>query len=130
AAGAYQFAGQPEIASRALLAARLYDPFVAPGRLHHGPALGDGEAERLLAVDVLARLAGVDGDQGVPVIRRGDDHRIDVLEVEQLAVVGEGGAGLAGRLLHPRLGFREPAFVHVADGHSVLEVDAQVAAPL
>ena len=51
--------------------------------------------QRLLAVHVLARLAGVDRDQRVPVVGRGDDDRVDVLVVEQLAVVGVGLAGPA-----------------------------------
>ena len=38
--------------------------------------------QRLLDVHVLARLARVDGDRHVPVIRRADEHGVDVLAVE------------------------------------------------
>ena len=41
--------------------------------------------QRLLAVDVLARLAAHDGRQGVPVVGRGDDHAVDRRVVEHLA---------------------------------------------
>jgi hypothetical protein len=46
---------------------------------------GDHERERLLHVDVPARLAGMDHLQGMPVIRRADDHGIHVFQVEQPA---------------------------------------------
>ena len=42
------------------------------------PGFRPGERHGLLDVEVLARLAGVDRLQGVPVGRRGDDHRVDV----------------------------------------------------
>ena len=71
---------------------------------------------RLLHVHVLARLAGPDGHQGVPVIGRGDRDRVDGLVLEQLAVVGVG----LGRFLRPVLdvlgaGFQD-LLVDIADG--------------
>ena len=51
------------------------------------PALGTHSDSGFSHVDVLAGLAGVDGLQGVPVVRRADDDGVDVLAVEQLAVV-------------------------------------------
>jgi hypothetical protein len=45
----------------------------------------DGQAERLLDVDVLAGAAGIDELQRVPVVRRGDDDSIHVLLFEELA---------------------------------------------
>ena len=45
------------------------------------------QRQRLLDVDVLAGVGRVDGDLRVPVIGRGDQHRIEVLLLEQLAVV-------------------------------------------
>ena len=92
------------------------------GDLDHGLALGDGQRQRLLAVDVLALAHGVDGDQGVPVVGRGDDDGVDVLAVEQLAevLVGfdftyrflEAVAGLLD-LVHGPVAV---AAIHVADG--------------
>ena len=46
--------------------------------------------DRLLDVDVLAGLDGIDGLPGVLVVGRGDDHGIDVRVFQQLAVVGIG----------------------------------------
>ena len=45
--------------------------------------VGDG----LFAVDVFARLHGIDQDAHVPVVGRGDDHGVDIFAVEQRAVV-------------------------------------------
>ena len=52
--------------------------------------LEDVVRARLLDVHVLARLAGPDGLQRVPVVRGGDGDRVDVLVVEHLADVAEG----------------------------------------
>ena len=41
---------------------------VFPGGLDYLPALGHGQRKRLLAVDVLAGLTGVDRREGVPVV--------------------------------------------------------------
>ena len=65
-----------------------------PGRLDHRPPLGDDQRQRLLAVHVLAGVAGVDRHQGVPVVRDGDDHRVHVLAVEHLAVVAAAAGAL------------------------------------
>src|SRR5262245_24937999 len=122
-----QLAGLAELLGGALLAAGLDDAVVLAGCLDHRPPLGDGQAERLLAVDVLAGLAGVDGDQGVPVVGHGDDDGIDVLAVEQLAVVADGERGLAGLLLDAGPGLFEPGLIDLADRDAVLDVDAEVA---
>src|ERR1035441_659415 len=45
---------------------------------------------RLLHVDVLARLHRLGGDARMQVIRRGDDHGVDVLAREHLAIVARG----------------------------------------
>ena len=49
--------------------------------------LVDRVGHRLFAVDVLARLHGVDGHLGVPVVGRGDQDSVDVLAIEEPAVV-------------------------------------------
>ncbi len=58
-----------------------------PRRLDHGATLGDGDRQRLLDIHILAGLAGGDGLDGVPVVGRGDDERVDVRTVEQHAEV-------------------------------------------
>ena len=40
------------------------------------------------AIDILAGLHGVDGDLRVPVVRRADRHRLNIIPVEDLPVVG------------------------------------------
>ena len=62
----------------------------APGplrRVHEGVGALDGVAHALLDVDVAARLHGRHGHGHVQVIRRRDDDGVDLLGVEQLAVV-------------------------------------------
>src|ERR1051326_8441387 len=57
-------------------------PVVPDLRDHSGPerkltkpaGVGDRVRERLLTIDVLARLDGCRGDGSVPMIRSGDDH--------------------------------------------------------
>ena len=70
-----------------LLRADLHDAVGLLGDLAELLPLVDRERERLLAVDVLAGLHGVDADLGVPVVGRADDDGVDVLAVEDLAVV-------------------------------------------
>ncbi len=52
---------------------------IAFDRVRHPAPLGDGERGGLLQIDVLARAHGIDGEPGVLVIGRGDQHRVDVL---------------------------------------------------
>src|SRR5262249_13385199 len=91
-----QVAGAAGVGGRALLAARLeHDAVPGDGRAHGAP-LGDGQGERLLAVDVLLRLARLNHGDGVPVVRRADLDRVDVLAPEHLAKVHEGVAAAIG----------------------------------
>ena len=53
-----------------------------------GPFL-HAEGERLLDVDVLAGVEGIDGDRRVPVVRRRDDHGVQPGHLQQLAMVAE-----------------------------------------
>ena len=52
----------------------------------HTP-LADVQRQRLLGVDILAGLAGVDGGQHSLEFLSGDDHRIDVFTFQDLLVV-------------------------------------------
>ena len=65
----------------------------------------------LFAVDVLAGLAGFDERDGVPVVGRGDDHRVHVHRIEHLAVV----AACAAVLLRRK--FFRALHVYVGDRH-------------
>ena len=73
--------------ARPVLGADLDHAAVLAGRRHHLLPFPQVVRERLLDVDVLARLAGPDRRQGMPVVRQGDDHRVDALVVEDFAGV-------------------------------------------
>src|SRR5207249_486277 len=81
--------------------------------------LVDGVGQWLFEVDVLARLEGPQGREGVHVVRRADDDGLDVFLVEEAAkVLVEAGprVGLPGRA--------GAVDVHVAQGDDVLAADA------
>ena len=82
----------------------------AHGLDHHSP-LADRMAQGLFAVHVLARLAGMDAGQVVPVLRRGIDDDVHVLAVQQRAVVL---VGLAAIILGPLLGTLQ---IEIGHGH-------------
>ena len=71
------------------LVAELGHDLVFLGGLHQGPDLADGVRQRLLAVDVLAPFDRGHRRHGVGMVRRADDHRVDLVAhlVEHLAVV-------------------------------------------
>ena len=71
--------GQGPVVAGTALRAVLDDPVVPPGGLDGDPAFMDVVAARFFDVDVLARLAAPDRDQGVPVVGRGDRDRVDRL---------------------------------------------------
>src|SRR5262249_42301492 len=116
--------GGAELAVGALLAAGLQDAVELAHRVDHGRGLVGGQRQRLLAVNVLLRLAGIDGEDGVPVVGGGDDDGVDVVALEEVAVVVVGGAalvsaGLGGvgvALLDGGLGALAAGGVHVAHG--------------
>ncbi len=94
-----------------LLAAGLHHALVFARRVQHPAPVGHGEREWLLAVHILARVAGRHGHQGVPVIGRAHNHRIDIFLLQQLAEIVEtlrAAVGHRQALLQKRL-------VHVAD---------------
>ena len=73
---------------------------VAAGGLDHAPPFPDVVAAGLLDEDVLARLAGPDRAQGVPVVGRGDRYGVDAAVREQLLLMLIGRRLVAERLLH------------------------------
>ena len=73
--------------ARPVLGTDLDHSLVFAGRRHHLLPFPQVVRERLLDIDVLARPAGPDRRQGMPVVRQGDDHRVDALVVEDSAWV-------------------------------------------
>ena len=114
--GLHGLDGLLEVLRRPLLGADRHDLVVLPRGGDHRLALGDVVADGLLAVDVLAGHHGVDRRQGVPVVGRGDDDGVDVLAVEQLAIVLDGLGVDAPGLLHLRGGLGGVAVVDVGRG--------------
>ena len=106
-----------EVPPAALLRADLDDAVRLAGRVAHPDGGFDRVRDRLFAVDILAGRDRVDGHLAVPVIGRADEHRVDVVSVEDapvLFVALDLGAALpAGqcghRVVHAHL-------VHVARG--------------
>ena len=73
---------------------------------------GQVVGQRLLDVDILAGIAGVDGHRHVPVVGAADQDGVDVLAVEELAVMlGRDGLGIRQLLRRVEVGV-----VDVADG--------------
>jgi len=92
------------------LGANLHGPIVLASSSDHGSALVDRHASRLFDVHVLAGLTGMDGLYAVPVVGRGDQHRVDVGAFEQVTVIAVRRDSLP-RSVH---GGSQSAFVHVA----------------
>ena len=77
-------------AAGAALGAVLDDAVVFAGGLDALAAFEDVVAAGFLDVDVFAGLASPDGDEGVPVVGRGDGDSVDVFVFQELADVGVG----------------------------------------
>ena len=82
-----KLARQPIDLHRALLRPHLDDTLVPPGRLDQRPPLRHVERQRLLGVDILPRLTGMDAGKHALKLSRSHDHRIDVGAVEDPPVV-------------------------------------------
>ena len=94
----------------AALRAVLHDAVVFPRGLDELAALEDVVAARLLDVHVLARLAGPNRQQRVPMVRRGDRDGVEILVVEHLAEVLHALGRVAAALLDRRAaGSEQPA---------------------
>src|SRR5207245_9956542 len=94
------------LATATALGAVLDDTVVALGGFDGDTAFVDVVTARLLDVDVLARLAGPDGHQRVPVVRSGDRDGVEVLVLQGLADILDNL-----RLFTPFGGGLEPAGV-------------------
>ena len=76
-----------------------------------GPSL-DAADHRLLAIDRLAGLHGVDRHLGVPVVGNADQDGVDVFAAEDLAIVDVG----LDLVAEDFLGVGAPAFIQVGGG--------------
>ena len=86
-----------------------------PRRFDHQAALADVVRARFLDVGVFTGGTGQDGGRGVPVVRRGDEHRVHGLGVEDRAHVLADLRRLAGALLDGLGCGRRPVGIGVAD---------------
>jgi hypothetical protein len=94
--------------------------------LAHLPRFPRGMHQRLLAVDMLARLQREHHRQRVRVVRRADDHRVDVFLTLEHAPIVRPQARVGEHLRR----VRQVVQVHIAQGDDVLAGDlAQVVPP-
>ncbi len=115
-----QLLDPPVIVGRVPLIAHLRRELELRGRLTNEPRFRDVVGERLLAVDVLARLEGEEGREDVRVLAGAHDDRVEVAgAIEHLPEVGElfGLRMLRADLLQRRA-------VHVTEDRDVLRRDA------
>ena len=91
---AHQLAGHAEFSRGALHRAGLQNGLVLLHRLHHLDRLVDVVGERFLAVNILAGVHRGDGLDGMPLVGRGDAHRVDVIARNQLTEIHVGLAVL------------------------------------
>jgi hypothetical protein len=71
------------------LGARLIDGAVLAGHVDQLAPLANRQADRFLAVDVLARLGGEHGSGRVPAVAGGNEDRVNILTREQIAKIRE-----------------------------------------
>ena len=94
---------------------------VLAGGFDHLAAFPQSVGTRLFAVDILARLASPDRHEGVPVVRRGNGDRVEIVPLKELANVGLCLGSVPRTVFDSRNGFREEALVditNVADPHA------------
>src|SRR5215510_1661549 len=106
AAATNELDGLAAVIRRTPLQADLHYALIPLSRLDHPAAFGDHERKRLLDINILARLTGVNHLQRVPVVGRGDDHRVHVFHLQQLPIVLElsrAAADLLRGKIHVRL---------------------------
>jgi hypothetical protein len=72
---------------RATIGADLHDTLGTLSGFHHFSPLNHRQTQRLFHIDVFAGVASINEHEGMPVVRRGDDHCLDVLVFDQLAVL-------------------------------------------
>src|SRR5207248_2524945 len=99
---------------RSAIGAVLHDAVILLGGAHHLPAFPPEMRARLFDVDVLARLAGPDRHQRMPVIRRGDRNGVDGFVFHDAARIGiDLGLGHA-QALHVRQPLAHDVVIDIA----------------
>ena len=110
APGLDRFVCLPVAVTAGAVGADLQDLLVTPHGIAQLQGLLDRVRHRLLDVNMLAGCHGVDRNLSVPVVGGGDEHGVDVIAFEQLAVVHVAVA------LANVLSARDAALVDIADG--------------
>ena len=123
-----RFAQQAHLLAGLALVAHLRRDLVLARRLRHRAGLIHGVRQRFLAVDMLTAFDGCHGGHRVAVVRRRDDHSVDVRILlvqhfpEVFVLPGVRVASKRSRCVAP---------VHVAQGDNVLALEClQVPGPL
>jgi hypothetical protein len=108
--------GKTKTSVATALRAGLIDGSQTLHRIGDGSALGDGQRNRLFAIDVLACLCGFDGNNGVPVVGRRNQHSVDVIADENFAeVIVRGTVSVAIRRIDRFLCLGPVVGIDVAD---------------
>jgi len=117
AAVANELARPPEVVLGALLAAGQPYNAVFFHCIANRPALGDVVSERFLAVNVLSGAGGHDCRYCVPVVRRCNTYRVDIMSRNDFTKIIAGGAIFVSVRFIDNTGGVITAFcIDVADG--------------
>jgi hypothetical protein len=116
-----EFARESKIAVAALLTANLNDALFVPHRFHKTLAFVDGQRERLLGINIFAGLHREQVYEGMPVIGRTGDDRVDIVPLHQFSkiLVLFGHFAALGELLGRDLSM---GVVHIAHGNDVAKI--------
>ena len=127
--GADQLDHAPVVLGGMDLGANLADGVALPDCIADSKAFRQVQRHRLLQIDVLARLAGGDGDQRVPVWRSGNDNRVEVFLLQHLAEIAVAFASVF-ELLHHRVAAGFPGIAGAGDDHiGLTRAGAEIGAP-
>ena len=84
---AEDLSGLLQVRHVALLSSHLHDSLVLVLRGDHGLSFAEGMRERLLHIDVFSLGAGGNGHRHMPVVRRSDEHGVDIRPCEQTTII-------------------------------------------
>ncbi len=113
--GLHQLHDAPVITGRVVnVVSHLRHPLVIQGGVGHRAPFGHAEAERFLDEDVLASFERGDGWYGVPMVRRDNGNRVDLLGFQQPPEIAESLRLVAFLLLHQSDGPVQMTLVHIA----------------
>ena len=107
------------------MSADLHDAVGVACGFYHRDAFKDRVADRLFDIHVGSGFDGGDHNQGVPMIRRGNDDDLRLLLVEQLTVIAIVLELIAGQLAHLLSGQVELVLIDVAHCDEFALIGAQ-----